>query len=109
MIMLGDYIYAGHGHNAGHPTCLEWKTGKTVWRHNRGPGTGSAAVVYADGNLYFRFQERSDGPDRAPRRRNIRKKDSSKFPTSSSPVGRIRSSPVASSTCASRMRCTATT
>ncbi|MBI3837360.1 MAG: PQQ-like beta-propeller repeat protein [Planctomycetia bacterium] len=57
MIMLGDYIYAGHGHNAGAPTCLEWKTGKTVWRHNRGPGKGSAAVAYADGNLYFRFQD----------------------------------------------------
>jgi outer membrane protein assembly factor BamB len=56
MIMLGDYIYAGHGHNRGAPTCLEWKTGKIVWRHNRGPGTGSSAVAYADGNLYFRFQ-----------------------------------------------------
>ncbi|HTM53018.1 MAG TPA: PQQ-binding-like beta-propeller repeat protein [Pirellulales bacterium] len=57
MILLGDYVYAGHGHNAGAPTCLEWKTGKTVWRHNRGPGTGSAAISYADGNLYFRFQD----------------------------------------------------
>jgi outer membrane protein assembly factor BamB len=56
MILLGDYLYAGHGHNAGAPTCLEWKTGKIVWRHNRGPGTGSAAVAYADGSLYFRFQ-----------------------------------------------------
>ncbi len=56
MILLGNYIYAGHGHNAGAPTCLEWKTGKTVWRHNRGPGTGSAAIAYADGNLYFRFE-----------------------------------------------------
>ncbi len=57
MIMLGDYLYAGHGHNAGAPTCLEWKTGKIAWRHNRGPGSGSAAVAYADGNLYFRFQD----------------------------------------------------
>ncbi len=56
MIMLGDYLYAGHGHNAGAPTCLAWKTGKVAWRHNRGPGSGSAAVTYADGNLYFRFQ-----------------------------------------------------
>lgn len=56
MIMVGDAVYCGHGHNAGAPTCLEWKTGKTLWRHNRGPGTGSAAVAYADGNLYFRFQ-----------------------------------------------------
>lgn len=56
MVMLGDYIYAGHGHNRGAPICLQWKTGKTVWRHNRGPGSGSAAVSFADGNLYFRFQ-----------------------------------------------------
>lgn len=56
MILLGDYLYAGHGHNAGAPSCLEWKTGKSVWRHARGPGSGSAAVAYADGNLYFRFQ-----------------------------------------------------
>ena len=56
MIMLGDFVYAGHGHNAGHPTCVEWKSGKTRWRHNRGPGTGSAAVAYADGHLYFRFE-----------------------------------------------------
>jgi outer membrane protein assembly factor BamB len=57
MIMLGDYIYAGHGHNMGAPTCLKWKTGETVWRHNRGPGSGSAAMAYADGKLYFRFED----------------------------------------------------
>ena len=27
-----------------------------VWKQQRGPGTGSAAVVYADGNLYFRYE-----------------------------------------------------
>jgi outer membrane protein assembly factor BamB len=57
MIRIGDYIYAGHGHNKGAPTCLNWKTGETVWRHNRGPGSGSAAISYADGNLYFRFED----------------------------------------------------
>ena len=56
MIRLGDYIYAGTGHNNGFPICLEWKTGKVVWNKDRGPGTESAAVVYADGNLYFRYQ-----------------------------------------------------
>jgi hypothetical protein len=56
MVMLGDYIYGGHGHNAGAPTCLEWRTGKIVWRKDRGPGSNSAAVGYADGNLYFRYQ-----------------------------------------------------
>ncbi len=57
MIVLGDYLYAGHGHNSGAPTCLEWKTGKQVWRENRGPGSGSAALAFADGNLYFRYQD----------------------------------------------------
>jgi outer membrane protein assembly factor BamB len=56
MIMLGDYIYGGHGHNAGLPFCLEWKTGKFAWEPQRGPGGGSAAVLYADGHLYFRYE-----------------------------------------------------
>jgi outer membrane protein assembly factor BamB len=57
MIMLGDYIYCGSQHNQGFPICLEWKTGKIVWSHGRGVGDGSAAVAYADGNLYFRYQK----------------------------------------------------
>jgi len=56
MVMLGDYIYGGHGHNQGYPFCLEWKTGKFAWEPQRGPGTGSAAVLYADGRLYFRYE-----------------------------------------------------
>jgi outer membrane protein assembly factor BamB len=56
MIRVGDYIYCGHGHNAGAPVCIEMKTGEVVWKQGRGPGTGSAAVVYADGHLYFRYQ-----------------------------------------------------
>lgn len=56
MILLGDYIYCGHGHNEGFPLCIEWKTGKTVWKPGRGAGTGSAAIAYADGNLYYRYQ-----------------------------------------------------
>jgi outer membrane protein assembly factor BamB len=32
-------------------------TGKVVWGGDiRNAGTGSAAVLYADGNLYFRYQ-----------------------------------------------------
>lgn len=58
LIRLGDYIYCGHKHNEGFPICIEWKTGKTVWGGNeRGPGKGSAAVTYADGNLIFRYQD----------------------------------------------------
>ena len=56
MVMLGDYIYGGHGNNGGKPFCLEWKTGKMAWGPEDGVGKGSAAVLYADGNLYFRYQ-----------------------------------------------------
>jgi outer membrane protein assembly factor BamB len=56
MILLGDYIYCGHGHDEGFPLCIEWKTGKTVWKPGRGAGKGSAAIACADGNLYFRYQ-----------------------------------------------------
>jgi outer membrane protein assembly factor BamB len=56
MVLVGDYLYGGHGHNNGFPICVERATGKIAWRKNRGPGTGSAAVTYADGNLYFRYE-----------------------------------------------------
>ena len=54
-VRIGDHVYGGHGSNNGLPTCLEFETGKIVWR-SRGPGTGSAAVIAADGHLVFRYQ-----------------------------------------------------
>jgi len=57
MIMIGDYVYMGHGHNNGFPVCVQWKTGRDMWRPGRGPGSGSAAIVCADGHLYFRYQD----------------------------------------------------
>ncbi len=56
MVRLGDYIYAGTGHNNGFPICIAWKTGDVVWRKDRGPGAESAAVIAADGLLFFRYQ-----------------------------------------------------
>jgi outer membrane protein assembly factor BamB len=57
-VLLGDYLYAGHGHNNGFPICIEFMTGKVRWGGNIRPegATGSAAVAYADGHLYFRYQ-----------------------------------------------------
>ena len=55
-VLIGDYLYMGHGHNKGFPVCVEFLTGKDVWRPGRGPGEGSAAIVSADGNLYFRYE-----------------------------------------------------
>ncbi len=57
LVLVGDYLYGGHGHNAGAPVCVEFKTGKVVWKKDRAPGGGSAAVLYADGELYFRYQD----------------------------------------------------
>ena len=57
MIMIGDYVYMGHGHNNGFPACVQWKTGKNIWDKARGAGAGSAAVVVADDKLYFRYQD----------------------------------------------------
>ncbi len=54
VVCVGDYIYGGHGQNAGDPTCLELRTGKIAWQA-RAPGRGSAAVLSADGMLYFRY------------------------------------------------------
>jgi outer membrane protein assembly factor BamB len=57
MLLIGDHIYMGHGHNNGFPLCVDFKTGKDAWRPGRGPGSGSAAIAYADGHLYFRYQD----------------------------------------------------
>ena len=54
-VKVGDYIYGGHNHNKGEPTCLEMKTGNILW-HADQPGKGSGCVLYADGRLYFRYE-----------------------------------------------------
>jgi outer membrane protein assembly factor BamB len=58
MVLKDGYVYSGHKHNQGFPICLEMKTGKIMWGGEmRGPGTGSAAITYADGNLIYRYQD----------------------------------------------------
>ncbi len=57
MLLLGKHLFAGHGHNNGFPVCLDIETGELAWgKPKRGPGSGSAAVAYADGHLIFRYQ-----------------------------------------------------
>jgi outer membrane protein assembly factor BamB len=58
MVLVDGYVYCGHGHGQGYPICVELKTGKVKWGggRTRGPGRKSAAVVYADGHLYFRYE-----------------------------------------------------
>ena len=57
MVLVDGYVYFGHGQNQGLPMCVDFLTGKTMWGPVRGPGDGSAAVVYAEGHLYFRYQD----------------------------------------------------
>ena len=58
LVLVGDYVYGGHGQNQGFPICVELKTGKIKWGGKmRGPGQESAAVACADGQLYFRYQD----------------------------------------------------
>ncbi len=58
VVLIGDHLYGGHGHNQGAPFCVNFKTGKFAWGPERNaPGGGSAAVVYADGHVIFRYQD----------------------------------------------------
>ena len=54
-VRIGQHIYGGHGSNNGLPTCLDLDTGRINWKR-RGPGSGSASVIAADGHLYFKYQ-----------------------------------------------------
>jgi outer membrane protein assembly factor BamB len=56
VVLVGDYLYGGHGQNQGTPTCIDFLSGKIVWKQ-RAPSSGSAAVLYADGNLIFRYDK----------------------------------------------------
>lgn len=63
MVLVGDYLYFGHGHNKGFPVCVDLASGKTVWeasRESRDIGSGSAGITYVDGHLIFRYQKVDD-------------------------------------------------
>jgi len=54
MVLVGDYLFGGHGLNHGDPVCIEFATGRICWKA-KAPASGSAAVLYADGHLLFRY------------------------------------------------------
>ena len=57
LVLVGEYLYGGHGHRLGFPFCLQLATGKFMWGPNiRNEGQGSAAVIAADGRLYYRYE-----------------------------------------------------
>jgi len=54
IVCVGNYVYGGHGNSRGEPVCIDVTTGKIMWR-GKAPERGSAAVLYADGHLVFRY------------------------------------------------------
>ncbi len=59
MVLIGDHVYFGHNQNKGFPVCVEFATGEIKWgpiTKDTAGGSGSAATLFADGMLYFRYQ-----------------------------------------------------
>ena len=55
-ILHDGHIYGGHGHKMGLAICIRLEDGKIMWGPKRNRGKASAAVCFADGHLYFRYQ-----------------------------------------------------
>jgi hypothetical protein len=53
-VLVGDYVYGGSGSNKGVPTCIEFATGRSMWKA-AAPAPGSTCVIYADGHIVFRY------------------------------------------------------
>ena len=91
VVLVGDHVYGGHGTNGGAPTCIEFATGKLAWKQDRSSGGGSAAVLYADGHLIFRWQDGTLGlieanPGRYKLKGSFRPKDRTNANAWSHPV-----------------------
>lgn len=58
MVLVDKYVYFGANHGQGYPACVEFKTGEQKYKEEKGAGggQGSAAIAYADGMLYYRYQ-----------------------------------------------------
>ena len=58
MVLVNGNVYFGHNQNGGDPVCVDFKTGEIKWGPEKPPAGGqkSAAVLYADGRLYFRYE-----------------------------------------------------
>ena len=58
MVLVGGHVYFGHDRNGGSPVCVDFQTGDIKWGPEKSPAGGqkSAAVLAADGRLYFRYE-----------------------------------------------------
>ena len=104
MVMLGDYIYGGHGHNNGLAVLPGMEDRQVrLGAANAAPASGSAAVLYADGHLYFRYENGEMAlveatPEGVQPERPFRVRKSA------ATAGRTRSSTTAGFTCAATIR-----
>jgi outer membrane protein assembly factor BamB len=56
LILHDGHVYTGTGHNKGFPIAVSFETGEVAWGPIRNEGQSSAAIAYADGRLYMRYQ-----------------------------------------------------
>ncbi|MBN9522074.1 PQQ-like beta-propeller repeat protein [bacterium] len=58
MILVGKHVYFGHDQNKGFPACVDITTGEIAYKDEKMPpgSGGSVAITFADGRLYYRFQ-----------------------------------------------------
>jgi len=56
MILHEEHIFTGTGHNKGFPLVVKMSDGSVAWGPERNAGQSSAAISYADGRIYFRYQ-----------------------------------------------------
>ena len=56
-VLIGDCVYVGHGQYAGNPQCIDFLTGKQMWRGKQ-TGSGVAALISYDGMLIFRNESK---------------------------------------------------
>jgi outer membrane protein assembly factor BamB len=56
VVLHEGHVYSGNGLNKGFPMAVEMTSGLVQWGPIRNAGRGSAAPMYADGRLYYRYQ-----------------------------------------------------
>lgn len=56
LVLVDGVLYTGTGHNQGFPVAVRAADGEVLWGPERNEGRGSAAISYADGSLYLRYQ-----------------------------------------------------
>jgi outer membrane protein assembly factor BamB len=54
-VLVGDYTYTGEGGYSGNPVCVEFLTGKIMWKGKQ-VGAGVAGLTSAEGKLIFRAE-----------------------------------------------------